>query len=214
MSASNAQKTPFLRTINEFAEKKAADAIQLLGKALPASVVSVSNSIVTVKFELNTTFTLPQITVPIATSQYRREPTQVGDLGVVRPADVRIGGITGLGAGVADFTLPANLAALVWEPVANSGWSATDDANAYVIYGPNGAIIRDTGKNCTILLNQTLITITGKNSAKIQVGSNSVTISSSGVDIEGTLTINGKAYLAHAHTGVTTGTGTSGGVAP
>lgn len=214
MSASNAQKTPFLRTINEFAERKAADAIQLLGKALPASVVSVSNSIVTVKFELNTTFTLPQVTVPIATSQYRREPTQVGDLGIVRPADVRIGGITGLGSGVADFTLPANLAALVWEPVANSKWTATDDPNAYVIYGPNGVILRDTGSNCTFLLNQTLVTITGKDTATLQVGSNSITISSSGVDIQGTLTINGQAYLAHAHTGVTTGTGTSGGVAP
>lgn len=212
--ASNAQKTPVVKTLNEFAAKKAIDAIAILGKALPASVVSVSGSIVTVKFELDVTFTLPQVTVPIATSVYRREPTQVGDLGVVRPADVRLGGISGLGGGTANLTTPSNLGALVWEPVANANWPATDDPNAYVIYGPNGAIIRDSGKNCQILLDQTKIEITGKNTVKVAVGANSITISSSGIDIEGTLTINGTAYLAHLHSGVTTGAGNTGGVVP
>lgn len=214
MAANNAQKTPFTRTINEFALRKATDAIQLLGKALPASVVSVTNSIVTVNFELNTTFTLPQVTVPIATSQYRREPTQVGDLGVVRPADVHLGGITGLGGGTADLTVPANLSALVWEPVANQNWSATDDANAYLIYGPNGAIIRDTGKNCIVTLDQTQITLSGKNEVTIKVGNSvSVILTSSQVQINGTLVINGQQYLQHLHTGVTAGSSDTGPVA-
>lgn len=53
----------------------------------------------------------------------------------------------------------------------------------------------------------------GAGRVKLTAGANSVTVSAAGVAIIGTLTINGAPYLAHQHTGVTTGTGTSGGVA-
>lgn len=147
--ANNAQKTHLARELNQFAAKKALDAIQKLGKALPASIVAVSGSIVTVKFELNSPFTLPQVTMPILGSQWARVPTQVGDKGVVQPADAYLGGMSGLGGGIADLTLPGNLSALVWMPVGNTDWD-TVDPNQYVIYGPNGAVIRDSNSNTTV----------------------------------------------------------------
>jgi uncharacterized Zn-binding protein involved in type VI secretion len=186
MSAgSNAQKTPLLRTLNEFATRRVASAIQLLGKSLPASVVSVNGSIVTVKFEIETTFTLPRVTLPIATSQWRREPTQVGDMGVVRPSDAPLGAVSGLGAATASLVTLGNLEALVWEPVASSKWTATPDANAYVIWGPNGFICRDTGGNCSIIGDTTEITAVAKTKLTLRVGSSSIVIDGTGVTING-----------------------------
>lgn len=48
--------------------------------------------------------------------------------------------------------------------------------------------------------------------ASLSVGAASVTITPVGVDITGILTINGAPYLAHTHSGVTTGPGVSGPV--
>src|SRR6202043_2402266 len=44
----------------------------------------------------------------------------------------------------ADLSLPGNLSALVFIPVGNTGFSDTDDPNAYVLYGPDGVILRDS----------------------------------------------------------------------
>jgi hypothetical protein len=184
-NGSNAQKTPFVRTINEFAQSKVSAALQLLGKSLPASVVAVNGSIVTVKFEIKTTFTLPQVTVPIATSQWRREPTQVRDMGVVRPSDAPLGAISGLGAPTASLVTLANLEALVWEPVASKKWPATPDPNAYVIWGPNGFICSDTGGNCSIVGDTENIVVTAKTKLTLNVGSSSIVIENSGVTING-----------------------------
>jgi hypothetical protein len=208
--SNNAQKTPYVRTQNQFAERKVASALFQIGKALPCKVKSVDGQIVTVTFELLSTFTLPEVTVPVATSFYRREPIQVGDLGVVRPADTTLGGINGLGTGTATFpSTTGNLEALVWEPVANSDWDPSPDTNAYLIQGPNGFILRDTGANCTIVGDQENITVTAKTTLILQVGANNITINSSGVHITGTLEINGKPYLAHNHGGVTSGAPTN-----
>ena len=152
--ADNAQKTWFGRDLNRFAEQKALDALQLTGKALPASVVSVAGSIVTVQFEISAApFTLPQVTVPILGPEYIRFPTQVGDKGFVVPADARLGAMSGLGKGTASLALPANLSALVFAPFGNKGWSATDDAQAVVIYGPHGAILRTVSGGAKFTVN-------------------------------------------------------------
>jgi hypothetical protein len=151
--SSNAQKTPYARSLNRFAEQKIRGAYEMLGKALPAYVVAVSGSIVTVSFELTSPYTLPNVTCPMFGPEYIRYPTQVGDLGVVIPIDVSIGGIDGLGSGTANLLLlPANLSSLVFFPVASSKWSATDDPQKVVIYGPNGVVIRTTDKSCTLTL--------------------------------------------------------------
>lgn len=141
--ADNAQKIPFARYLNLSAQKKVLDAIQLLGKALPCRVVSSNGLTVVVKFELaNVPFTLPQVTMPIASSQYDRIPLQAGDPGVTLPAAAYLGGVSGLGGGTADLSSPANLSALVFVPIENTGFAAFD-ATKRVLYGQTGVQIAD-----------------------------------------------------------------------
>lgn len=196
--ANNAQKIPFQSSLNRFGEKKVNDAIQKLGKALPCSVVSVNGQIVTVKFELdNQPFTLPQITIPVLTFEYIRYPIQVGDKGMTIAADVRLGGISGLGSGSASLVPAANLTMLVFVPVANSNWTASPDPNKIVLYGPNGAILKSTN-----------------GSAQVDVDGTDVTITATNINLNGIVKINGFDYMVHKHGGVQTGGGTSGGVVP
>lgn len=159
--ADNVHKTPLARTLNRIAQNNALSAIQLLGKALPASVIAVSGSIVTVKFELNVLFPLPTVTCPLFGPEYIRYPIQLGDRGVVFPADAYLGGISGLGGGVATLAIPANLSALVFFPVGSTNFTAPDDPNSVVIYGPDGVIIRDRGNACSITLTPTGVTLKG-----------------------------------------------------
>src|SRR5271170_5012693 len=114
MSAQSAHKTPLVRSLNQMATRRALDQIAKLGQALPASIVAVSGSIVTVNFDVSGVYTLPNVTCPKAESEWLRAPTQLGDLGLVIPSDAYLGGISGLGGGTPQFTLQANLSALVW----------------------------------------------------------------------------------------------------
>jgi hypothetical protein len=141
----NAQKVPLARSLEAFGLRKAQSAIDLLGQSLPASVVAVpSSGIVKVKVELtNLPFTIPQITVPIFGAEYLRLPIQVGMKGAVMAFDYYLGGMTGLGGGTADLTPRPNLSNLVFAPLGSTAWSVVEDPNAVVLYGPNGAILRD-----------------------------------------------------------------------
>jgi hypothetical protein len=160
---SSALKTPIAQSINRFAQAKINDAFQREGQALPCSVVYVSGAIVTVKFEVNSKFTLPNVTIPLWGCEYIRYPIQVGCKGVTFPADARLCGMSGIGGGVADLSQPANLTALVFLPIGNTGWFHTDP-NAVTIYGPNGVVIRsqDNVTNATYLpTNITVVTPNG-----------------------------------------------------
>lgn len=156
-------KTPLGKALNRFAEGKVADAIQLTGKALPCSVKAVvSSGIVTVNFEVNTTpFTLPQVTIPVLYSEYVRYPIKAGDKGACVPFDARLGGLSGLGAGTPGLSPPANLSALGFLFLGSSAWSVTDDPQAVVVYGPNGAIIRTTAKNVVLQVGSGDANLTG-----------------------------------------------------
>lgn len=184
--SNNAQKTHYVQSINRFAEKKALDAIEVLGKSLPCHVVAVSGSIVTVKFDVNSVFTLPDVTCPMMGPEYIRYPTQVGDLGIVVSADYYIGGVSGLGGGVANLSLRANLSALVFIPIANTGkdttknWPPTDDPNALVLYGPDGVIIRTIDKKSVITVGETSVVIKVGDNTTVTVGTDSVVISQGG----------------------------------
>lgn len=157
---SNAQKTWMASSLNRFAEGKALDAIQLTGKGLPATVKAVSGSIVTVNFAVRqkapfNPFTLPPVTVPVFGPEYIRYPIQVGCLGVVLPVDYFIGAMTGLGDGDCDLGIQANLSNLVFFPVGNKNWGASEDPNKVVIYGPDGAVLRTTDKTNAITVDKT-----------------------------------------------------------
>lgn len=149
------QKTPLARSLNQLAERRAHDQLQQTGRNLPASVVSVAGSIATVKFELQGT-TLSNVTCPIVGSEYIRLPVQPGMKGMVVSADAYLGGVTGLGGGTAALSLPANLSALAFLPLGNSGFSASEDPNKIVLYGPDGAIIRTEDESVSIKVDPTL----------------------------------------------------------
>lgn len=188
--ADNSQKTPLVRNLNRFAKGKVLDQIQLEGKALPCKVESVSGAMVTVSFLVESLFTFQTVTVPQAISRYARPPTAPGDMGVVRAADAYMGGVSGLGGGVATLSQPANLSALVFEPVSNAGWAPTPNPAAYCITAPQGVVLQDDAGDSVVVINNGTIAITG------------------------VLMINGRPYLSHDHTGVTTGIGTTGPVGP
>ena len=195
MAGSNHLKTYLGANLNRFAEKKVADAIQVQGKALPCRVVAVSGGIATVAFEVTSSFTLPQVSVPVAESIYVRLPVQVGDLGVVRPIDVYLGGVSGQGGGVASLATPANLGALVYEPVASAGWPSVDGSKV-IVQGPGGAVVQSIGGGASVTLTTSAITLTA--------GGHTLVINSSGISLDG------KEFAAHVHSGVQTGSGDTG----
>jgi hypothetical protein len=205
MSAPNVQKTPLVASVQMAAQQKVVDAMALLGKALPSSVTAVNGDIVTVQFEVTTgNVTLPNVTIPKAESPYLYSPTQVGDVGLVVPSDVYIGGISGLGGGTADLSLPGNLSALVWIPVSTKSFTP-DNANAAMVVGPQGAIIRDAASDSVITLTPTEILVQRGNAQitmtdttmEIQRGSQNIIINSSGVTINGSadITLNSTAGI-------------------
>lgn len=187
----SAQKTPLARTLNDFATQKALDAISELGMSLPATVTAVQGSIITVSFDIQSTiFTLPNVTIPKAESEWLRSPTQVGDHGMVMPSDVSLGASSGLGGGTATLGIIPNLSALVWVPVANQSWEMDDEGSA-LINGPNGVIIRDKGKNCIVTIGTTQITVNGKTELLLEVGAVNITVTSNGIALNGPITLNG-----------------------
>ena len=134
--------------LNRQAHNKALQAIASTGRALPCTVTAINGSLVTVKFEVTSVWTLPPLTLPRGESQWLRAPVQVGDVGMTLPADTFLGGISGQAAGVADLSVQyANLSeTLVWIPVAAVGFGPTPDPNKAWINGPNGSILSDTAQ--------------------------------------------------------------------
>jgi len=209
------QKTPLSRTMPLFVEKLVRQAIDKLGKALPAVVQSVSGSIVTVNFQV-TGVTLPTVKMPMAGPEYIRYPIQVGCKGVCFPADVYIGGMSGLGTGVAGTTQRGNLSTLVFFPIGNQNWTPSPAPNKVVIYGPSGVQLQDTNAASTLKVTPTDINldsggtaeVTAQTSITLSAGGHTLVIDSSGISLDGLL------FLIHTHSGVTTGSGVSGPVVP
>ena len=222
--AENYDKLWLQKTSNQLAVTRAQQAIKSLGRALPCRVTAVEGAIVTVAFEVNAApWNLPEITIPKAESNWVRMPTQVGDKGYTAPADAYLGGVSGLGGGVATMTPCGNMTALVFTPVSNAS-SGPIDQNAAQIQGPNGAIIQTTsGTTSSVVTNQEGTTIT--------FGTTTFTVNAAGI----TLTVGGQTFVwgstaatsslpihapdvilpngavnPHTHPGVQTGSGNTG----
>lgn len=204
---SNAQKTPLARTLPRFAQQKVMDEIAKRGRGLPGHVVAITGQIVTVNFDVKDVTLPKQVQMPVLTSEYDRLPIQVGDLGLARPAGTYLGGVSGLGGGVADLSLRGNLTTLVWEPIANSTWTNPPGStpNTHVLYGKDTLLLLDSiENNASIKLSASGITLT--------VGSHSIAITSSGISIGPNTTIDGKVFLSHEHSGVQSGGSNTAGV--
>lgn len=180
---SNAQKTPFAKSLHEFGDVKSQDWLSRLPQSIPATVTALMGGLVKVKIDGTwAPFNIPEILVPQSMSAWAREPTQVGDKGFVVGINYYVGGQSGLGGGNANLYPRANLTNSVFQPISQKGFS-TVDPNAYVLNGPNGVVLRDTGGACVLTLTPTGIVIT--------IGANTVTIDASGVTISKDLTIQG-----------------------
>lgn len=184
MSADNSQKTPLGRSLNEFAKRKVLDQMQLSGQNLPCSVVKAEGAIITVKFEVNSPFTLPQVTLPLFGPEYIRYPMQAGDKGVVLAMDARIGAMSGLGKGVATLDKPANLSALVFLPIGNTEWANVDPL-AVVVRGPNGVVLEDEGANSVFTLTPTSVTIQAPGSITLKCGTSEFVLTPTSYLIKG-----------------------------
>jgi hypothetical protein len=196
-------------SLNKIAVRRALEAIENVGHDLPCEVVGINGAIVTVAFDMDTSpWTLPQIAIPKAESPWMRSPTQIGDKGVARPAGRYLGGISGLGGGVAGMKNPGNLSALYFIPISNSG-SPPPNINAATVQGPEGAIIQTTAgpTPSSVVTNQSGTTITFGSTA-IVVAESSITMNAGGktvvLDSSG-FTIDGILFDTHVHGGVSTG---------
>jgi len=178
--ADNARKTPTVYSLESHGWLKSHNAVELLGRALPVQVTKIiSNQVVQVKFLINSIYTPPEVTMPVATSEYNRLPLQVGAVGAAMPIDVYQGGVSGLGGGTADLSQRANLSTHHFVPMGNKKWSQPDN-DTHVIYGgPNGTLLKDADSE------KSSITIK-KDGVTIYVSNGNITIESSG-----TLTIKG-----------------------
>ena len=235
---SSSQKTPFAVSLNNFTDEKISSHQEQLGQVYPCSVLSVDpiNAIVTVNFEVDTgdSATLPQITCPIIGSKYIRIPVQVGDTGICISASTKIGNITGLGKGLPSLIPPSNLGALVFVPVGNSNWTATD-LNSIVITSPNTTAVATIGNDKielayssnkitidstgitidgNVVMNNNLLvkgSITGQDGFNISGGTGSTMSVTGNIDTTGTITNNGVSIgSTHKHSGVQTGTSNTG----
>ena len=187
--AGAALKTPFFLSLDKFAQGRISDAFQQSGKALPAIVVECSGSIVTVAFQVNSDFTLPQVTMPLAGSEYVRLPIQPGCKGVCFPADVSISGMSGLGDGVPSLTQPANLSALTFFPIGNVDF-ADVDPDQLTLSGFTGVTLENSiGGPTSIEMTATGLIMTS--------GAHTIEISPSGIFLDG---VN---WLEHIHSGGT-----------
>lgn len=146
--ADNAQKTPLQTTLGRWWDEKSGTAVQLQGKAVPASVVSIrkNNTIVTVKFEIQSdVITFPQVECSVFGPQWVRYPLRPGTKGYVLPADYYMGEMSGLGDGRAQLEQQANLSNGVFFPVGNAAFSDADPDKIEVI-GPKGVLLK-AGEN-------------------------------------------------------------------
>jgi hypothetical protein len=195
-------------SLNRMAVNRALEAIQNMGKSLPCVVTAIEGSIVTVEFYLDTSpWLLPSISIPKLESPWMRSPTQVGDMGLAVPAGTFLGGISGLGSGLADMRNPGNLAALYFVPISNQ-YSPPPNIMAATVQGPDGAIIQTTlGTASSVIVSSTGTVVTFGVSS-VNVGVASITLSAGGHEVildSAGFTIDGILFDTHVHGGVTTG---------
>ena len=200
----NYQRTPIGESLNRISRDAANTQLQQSGKALPCTVVQVSGQFVTVKFQANAgPFTLPNITIPINTSEYDWLPIQVGDPGYTQPADITLANISGVSASVPQLVQSGNLTGLAFQPVAKKQWTAAN-SNQRVVQGPAGVLLQDMGANTTLNLTPSTITLSATTSITLTAGGHTITISSAGIVLDGIV------WLTHQHTDTEPGGGLSG----
>lgn len=196
-------KKPLTQSLQAWGKGKAADAVWAQGRCWPCTVSQViSSGIVEVNFEVNAgpTLTLSKIIIPILSPEYIRYPIQVGDKGMTVGANTLLGGLTGLGAGVAQLSQPANLAGLAFLWLGSTTWMTPLDTQAVELYGPNGVNLYDKARQTIMRLGPSGITITLGGPLTVESNGHDVQVNGGGDVVAGTISLK-----THVHSGVTTG---------
>jgi hypothetical protein len=143
----DAQKHPFVESLNAFTKSEIANAQYLLAKSWPCSVeeVDATGTIVTVKVEMEQPdYTFPKIKCAVYGPEWVRWPIQKGDKGVMICSSFDLGAMTGLGEGIARWAPAGNLGSGVFFPVGNTKFSERSggEDKQVVIYGPEGVVLK------------------------------------------------------------------------
>jgi hypothetical protein len=182
----NHLKNPEFRTSVGGTRALIDNALQQNGFSLPCHVVKVDGAMITVAFDVQSIYSLPQVTVPLFGPEYVRYPIKDGDLGVLIPIDTSIGFTAGTAPrppNLSPYSQAGGLEGLFFMPTGNKNWVPVDP-NQVTVYAPNGVTLRDTNSGAVIVLHPTQITIT--------VGSCTITMDSSTI----TMTAPSKITLA------------------
>lgn len=212
------------KNLNKLAINRALERIQSTGRALPCKVQKVAGQIVTVTFDVQSdTWTLPPVTIPIATDFYDWIPVQVGDPGITAPCNVSIGPISGLGGNQAVLgETVGNLSSLMFVPVSNAAWKAPGgDPDKRVVQGPNGflaqsinavvSVLGDVSAGLKLLFNAVSIALTSSSIA-LTFGGTTLVLSASGITATATTTnVDGNLVVSGSITGSGSGGATMSG---
>jgi hypothetical protein len=206
---SNIIRRPFVPALDAAQRAASSTAVKQAPQSYPCTVTAVSGSIVTVAFQVNTPWTLKQMTIPVFGPEYIRYPIQVGCKGFAMAASTTLGHMSGLGSPTQpDLSTAPNLSSLVFMPIGNVGWTSPQDANALELYGPTGVRIHTTDNTAFINVTETGIiahygtgTINMSDTGIVlQFGSNSIAITASGIALTGPITQGGAGGAASTAT--------------
>ena len=151
----NAQKTPIQTSLQLWGSGQQESFKQLQGKRIPCSVVSVdgTGTIVVVKFEiLSDVLTLPQVEMPVQTTEYSRAPIRAGTKGYAQASEYYLGGVTDMGGGNAGFEEQPNLSNLTFVPLGSTSFSDTPNPDWHWVNGPDGVLISNADQTVSLLL--------------------------------------------------------------
>jgi hypothetical protein len=158
----NFLKTPFIDSMGGTLAQNDLSNLAAKGQAIPAEVVSVdgTGTIVVVNFLVQdpeegfakSGIQLPRVEMPVATDLYGIPPLKKGDTGYCLPADVYLGGVSGLGIGKANWGRPSNLSALAFHPLGNKKAAGRIFADKYFLSGPGGVHLLAETRGLDIIL--------------------------------------------------------------
>lgn len=200
---SSFRKIPQADAFTNAARYHASRAIDHLPSILPASLVDMEGRIATVQIEADSPVPIPRLRVPLLESEYIRAPLQPGCLGMVIPAHLTLGLMTGLGIRrPAMGERPGNFSACVFVPLSHAAWEKLN-GQFLNLYGVEGVQLTPSLNHPhTVRLTHDAITLS--------TGSAQITLSSGTVSITGDLVINGQEYKAHTHSNGHNGAPTGG----
>lgn len=140
-------KTPVAYAANRHIAARVNALAVLTGKGLPCVVTEVLIGLVKVKFQVQSIFNLPELTMPVSGgTQFFRAPIQVGEVGRAIPTGVPLSSITGQATSTPNLGRVGNLETMAFEPLSGPVWptpTGFTGAKAMIYGAGDGVVIQD-----------------------------------------------------------------------